>query len=136
MNNKIVLKYCNYPVFLIGGVVIVDVAFFWEAHLWQVLALVFIWFYIVLFFSFKGTDVIWLEGGDVYFRRKFKVVSFSRSVVEVSVNNCSFKPLELIVVVPGRKEVICLPKFIPEEQRERVIEKIKSFCFEHDIAYI
>ncbi|WP_139230509.1 MULTISPECIES: hypothetical protein [unclassified Pseudomonas] len=136
MNNKIVLNCCNYPLFLVGGVVIINVSFFFGAHLWAVLALVFVWFSIVMFFCFKGVEVLWLDKGDICFRRKFKVVAFARSVTEVSVNNCLFKPIEVVVAVPGRKEVVLLPRFIPEEQREYVVERIKKFCFEHDITYV
>ena len=136
MNNSVVLNYCNYPVFLVGGVVIINFSFFLKADLWGVLAFVFIWFAVVLFFCFKGVEVLWLDKGDICFRRKFKVVSFAQGAAKISVNNSLFKPIEVVVTVSGRKETFLLPGFIPEEQRECVVERIKKFCLEHNITYL
>ncbi|OAB53795.1 hypothetical protein [Pseudomonas thivervalensis] len=136
MNDSVVLNYYNYPVFLVGGIVITNVSFFFKVDLWGVLFFVFMWFSIVLFFCFKGVEVLWLDKGDICFRRKFKVVSFAQRAAKISVNNSLFKPIEVVVTVSGRKEIFLLPGFIPEEQRECVVERIKRFCLEHNIAYL
>lgn len=96
-------------------------------------------FYLVFFILllyFKGRRLLWLEGERICFRRKFKTVSFDQGVVKVSITNCIFKPIEVVVNMPGHREVFLLPRFIPEEQREFVIKMIEGFCLEHNITYL
>ncbi|NUT80848.1 hypothetical protein [Pseudomonas brassicacearum] len=136
MSDEVVLNYFDFSVYLWGGVLILNALNFFKVDLWMVLFSVFIWFLFILLLYFKGRRLLWLEGERICFRRKFKTVSFDRGVVKVSITNCIFKPVEVVVNMPGHREVFLLPRFIPEEQREFVIKMIEGFCLEHNITYL
>ncbi|MBC3383593.1 hypothetical protein [Pseudomonas sp. SWRI179] len=136
MNNEVVLNYFDFSVYLVGSVLILNVLSFLKVGLWLVLLVVFIWLLFISMLCFKGRRLFWLEGEYICFRRRFKTVSFDRGVVEVSVRNCVFAPIEVVINMPGRREVFLLPRFIPEEQREFVIKMIERFCLEHNITYL
>lgn len=137
MRDEVVLRYFEFSAHTVGSVLIVQIILFLKLDLWVGLSLILIliWFSLFLLLYFKGRRLLWLEGGRICFRRKFKTVSFDRDVVEVSITNCIFKPIEIVVNMSGRREVFLLPRFIPEEQREFVIKMIESFCLEHNITY-
>lgn len=136
MNNEVVLNYFDFSVYLVGSILILNILSFLKVDLWLVLLVIFVWLLFVLILYFKGRRLLWLEGEYICFRRRFKTVSFDRGVVEVSVRNCVFTSIEVVINMPGRREVFLLPRFIPEEQREFVIKMIEGFCLEHNITYL
>ncbi|MET3454882.1 hypothetical protein [Pseudomonas kilonensis] len=135
MRDEVVLRYFEFSAHTVGSVLIVQIILFLKLDLWVGSSLILICFSLFLLLYFKGCRLLWLEGGQICFRRKFKTVSFDRDVVEVSITNCIFKPIEIVVNMSGRREVFLLPRFIPEEQREFVIKMIERFCLEHNITY-
>ncbi|WP_420235001.1 hypothetical protein ACN079_12735 [Pseudomonas sp. ABY48] len=136
MRDEVVLRYFEFSAHTVGSVLIVQIILFLKLDLWVGLSLILIWFLLFLLLYFKGRRSLWLEGERICFRRKFKTVSFDRSVVKVSITNCIFKPIEIVVNMPGQMEVLLLPRFIPEEQREFVIKMIERFCLDHNITYL
>ncbi|MBT2317875.1 hypothetical protein J7E61_12110 [Pseudomonas fluorescens] len=135
MDDEVVLNYFDFSMHLWGGVLILNTLNFLEVELWLVLFSVFIWCLFILLLYFKGRRLLWLERGRICFRRKFRTVSFDRCVVKISIKNCVFKSIEIVVNTPGGREVFLLPRFIPEERREFVIKMIERFCSEHNITY-
>jgi hypothetical protein len=136
VRDEVVLRYFEFSAHTVGSVLIVQIILFLKLDLWVGLSLILIWLSLFLLLYFKGRRLLWLEGERICFRCKFKTVSFDRDVVKVSITNCIFKPVEVVVNMPGRREVFLLPKFIPEEQRGFVIEMIERFCLEHNITYL